>query len=154
MAAPKYPAEALYSGVRGTVYLVVRIDRQGRVADAVVEQVNLRFIDSERQMDHWREVMAEPALKAARHWSFNPPTTGEYVGNAFWSARVPVDYRMEGDASPKYGHWQPYVPGPRHPIAWLNKFGNDIAQSPDALAAGGVYQVGQDLRLLTPLGEG
>lgn len=154
MSPPQYPLDAFFSGVRGTVYLVVRIDREGRVADAAVEQVNLRVIDSEQQMRHWREVLAAPALKAAMRWRFNPPTTGRYVGKAFWSARVPVDYRVEGEGSPKYGDWRPYIPGPRQPITWLDKFGNDSASSPEALAAGGLYPIGEGLRLLTPLEAG
>jgi TonB family protein len=154
MPPPQYPLDAFFSGVRGTVYLVVRIDRDGRVADASVEQVNLRVLDSEAQMRHWREVLAAPALKAAKRWRFNPPTTGKHVGDAFWSARVPVDYRFEGETSPKYGGWSPYIPGPRQTISWLNKFGEDTASSPEALASGGIYPVGEGLRLLTPLEAG
>lgn len=149
---PKYPPEGYRAGITGTVYLVVRVDRQGRVADVAVEQVNLRVVDNERQMSHWREVLAEPALKAARTWRFNPPTDGQKMHGEFWSVRVPVGYAL--DAVPNYGKWEPYVPGPRQTIPWLNKTSDVPASSPDALIAGGVYQIGQGLRLLTPLGDG
>jgi hypothetical protein len=153
MAPPKYPAEAYRSGVTGTVYLLVRVDRQGRVADVAAEQVNLRIIDSERQMRHWRDVLAEPALKAARNWQFNPPTARQKMDGGFWSVRVPVSYALVDEAA-KYGKWEPYVPGPRQDVPWLNSASEGPASSPDALVAGGVYEVGQGLRLLTPLGDG
>jgi len=38
---PKYPLSAVQAHVGGTVYLYLRVDRQGQVADAVAEQVNL-----------------------------------------------------------------------------------------------------------------
>ena len=89
---PTYSLDALHMGVQGTVYLVLRIDRQGRVADVVTEQVDLRIVGSENQMRTMRNLLAKPALLAARKWTFQVPTTGDAAGQDEWSARVPVDY--------------------------------------------------------------
>lgn len=153
MRPPSYPDSALHSGVAGTVYLVLRIDRQGKVADAVVEQVNLRAVGREIEMERWRSTLARPALAAAKTWAFTPPSTGDSVNDPFWSVRVPVNFQFEG-TEPKYGQWQAYIPGPRQQASWVHDHGFDVGSSPDALVAGGVYQVGAGLRLLTPLDKG
>src|SRR5690606_37388169 len=105
-------------GVHGVVYVVVRVDRSGRVQDAVAELVNLRILGSEREMEQARELLAKSALVAARKWTFKPPTRGEWADQERWSARVPVDYRFADDGKPRYGQWESYVPGPRNPIPW------------------------------------
>ena len=64
MRPPSYPPQAAKAGIRGTVYLVLRIDREGTVDDVFVEQVNLRNIGSERQMDLMRAVLAKPTADA------------------------------------------------------------------------------------------
>jgi len=153
---PRYPANAFRDGVSGTAYAVVRVDRLGRVVDAAVEQVNLRVIGTPWQMASWRDAFAQATEKAARKWQFTPPVTGKHVDDQYWSARVPCAYYASavGSGEPKYGRWQPYAPGPRQTIPWLNGAGEDVASSPDAMLAGGVYQLGEGLRLLTPLGEG
>ncbi|TWT22587.1 hypothetical protein FQY83_06120 [Luteimonas marina] len=149
LAPPKYPMDALVEGVRGTVYLVVRVNRQGAVADVAVEQVDLRVIGTERQMNAMRNTLAKPALVAARRWTFEVPTTGESADNEYWSVRVPVDYQFAGEKQ-KYGEWQAYIPGPRQEVPWVGE-DPDSGESPDAMVAGGVYEVGKGLKLLTPL---
>jgi hypothetical protein len=151
MAPPRYPQAAAYAGVGGSVYTVLRIGRDGRVEDAIAEQVNLRLIASEAAMTRWRKVLAQAALHAAHRWEFDPPTKGEDADAPFWSVRVPVDFIAPGQKQPQEHEWHAYVPGPRETIPWEPEASS---AGVDALAAGGIYPVGQGLRLLTPLGEG
>lgn len=154
MQPPRYPVSALQAGVQGTVYIVVRVDREGRVQDVAVEQVNLRTLASERVMTRMREVLAKPALVAAREWTFRPPSTGEWVDETTWTARVPVDYSLSGSQRAGYGQWDAYVPGPRSPVPWQMESLDGFEIAPDALIAGQVHQVGTGLKLLTPIGGG
>lgn len=156
MKPPRYPRSAVHDRAQGTVYLVLKVGRQGTVEDAVVEQVNLRIVGSERQMENWRRQFADASLGAARRWTFAPPTGGERAGDPYWSLRVPVEFLIDtGPASSRYGKWHAYIPGPRQRAPWSDE--EDPAFSPDALAeGGGVYMAGspERLRLLTPLEDG
>jgi hypothetical protein len=154
MRAPSYPPQALDAGASGTVYLVVRVGRSGRVEEAAVEQVNLRVLGSEREMARMRDVLAKPALAAARNWEFRPPTRGESAGDSTWTVRVPVDYRINGDTMARYGRWEAYVPGPRTPVPWHLESLEEFDIAPDTLVAGEVHQVGTALKLLGPLEGG
>ena len=151
---PHYPVQALYSGVHGVVYVVVRVDRTGRVQDAVAEMVNLRVLGTEREMGQARELLAKSALAAARKWTFKPPVRGEWAEQENWSARVPVDYRFSDDGKPRYGQWESYVPGPRNPVPWQMESLEGFEIAPEALVAGVVHQVGTGLKLLGPLEGG
>jgi len=55
---PVYPPDAKEAGIQGVVIIEVRVDEQGRVADAVV----LRSIPA----------LDEAALEAVRQWEFVP----------------------------------------------------------------------------------
>jgi hypothetical protein len=137
-------------GAAGTAYLVLKIGRDGRVADAVAEQVNLRVVASEKNMARLRKLFAGAALAGAKKWTFNPPTIGEEADDPYWSVRVPVAFFTDHLQLPKDTEWHSYVPGPRNPIPWRSEQPTD---SPDALAAGGVYPLDNNgPRLLTPLG--
>lgn len=149
---PSYPRFAAERGVQGTVYVVVKIGRQGTVEEAIAEQVNLRFVASEVEMTRMRDLLANSAIKGAQNWTFQPPKTGESASAEFWSVRVPVDYSFMGTRELKYGQWQTYIPGPRQEIPWDKELG--LGESPDAMVAGEVYEVGKGLRLLTPLQSG
>ena len=150
MTPPRYPKDAAKSGVSGTVYLALKVGRDGRVEESMAEQVNLTFIASENEMARWREHLSRNAVAAAKGWSFQPPVTGSGVDYPYWIVRVPVAYLLEEHRS-SYGKWRAYVPGPRHRWPWPSIAGSEI--SPEALAEGSVHQLGKDgLRLLTPLG--
>ncbi|HVI59710.1 MAG TPA: energy transducer TonB [Luteimonas sp.] len=148
LSPPAYPPEAYRVGGKGAVYLVLRVGRDGKVEDAVVEQVNLTAIGDERQMGQLRRRLGDASLRAARHWTFRTPTTGEAADDASWSVRVPVAFHLADDREPEYGTWQAYLPGPRQRAPWITEEG---AGSPDALAGDGVYPMGGGIRLLTPL---
>lgn len=156
MLPPSYPGPAARAGIEATTYLVLKIERDGSVGDAIVEQVNLRTVASEKNMTMMRGLFAEASLKAARKWTYHPPTVGEAAAEDHWSVRVPVEYTFdEGGRGSGYGKWYAYVPGPRQAIPWDEEAGDRLV-SPDALAEGGVYMAGSDqaLRLLTVLDEG
>jgi hypothetical protein len=145
MPAPAYPVDALRSGVTGTVYLVLKVDRRGRVANVVVEQVNLHKVAGWKQMSRWRKQLARAALAAARDWTFNPPTRGDAVDDPSWSVRMPLEFRFYGEDGPGPGEWQVYVPGPRQVAPWLAA-GAQVQSA--LLADGGAYPVARGLRLL------
>jgi len=154
MTPPRFPMQAVQQGVSGTAYMVLKIGPDGAVREALVEQVNLRFVASESQMTRWRTILGESALRAARKWTFEPPTSGQYADLEHWSVRVPVDYTFDTSRADRYGQWEVYIPGPRERVPWDT--GDEPGLSPDALIDGNIYMAGQDRgpRLLTPLDEG
>lgn len=148
MTPPGYPEMAARAGVGGTVYTVLKIGRDGRVEDAIAEQVNLRVVANEASMQRWRDLLAKSALRAAKAWTFLPPASGEDVDAPYWSARVPVDFIAPAGSLPKPHQWQAYVPGPRARIPWRN---DESDPGADAVAGGGVYPLDGGPRLLTAL---
>jgi len=146
----RFPEEAIKAGVSGTVYVAVRIDRSGTVLDAQVQQVNLRVVDNARQMKHWRDAFAKPTLAGIRHFTFNVPTNGSHADDQAFTGILPVSYYVDNQGPPKYGQWDPYVPGPRQDIAWLD---DEEVGASEAIPDGAFAQTGTDMKLLTPLGS-
>lgn len=149
---PGYPVDAVDSRVSGTVYVLLKIGRDGRVADAEAEQVDLRVVASDNELAVWRHVLAGAALSALKRDTFNLPSAGPEADKPYWVARIPVTFNLNvpGTPSVSYGQWQAYVPGPAHEPAWAAE--HQLAGSPDAVPEGGVLLAEQTLRLLTPLG--
>lgn len=163
MQPPVYPGAMKGKGVAGTVYVLLKIGRDGAVQDAAVEKVNLRVLGKEHAMQSWRASLSDAALKAARGWTFVVPTKGDLADDRFWSGWVPVNFELvnaEGEpvdargntVAGGYGKWKIYVRGPSQPIPWLAE--GQPGFSPDSLEQGGVYMAGKDIgpKLLTPLG--
>jgi len=149
MQPPTWPLTA-YS-ISGIVYVLVRVGRDGKVEDVASEQVNLTVIGSEKTMRLGRKSLEDAALRAARRWTFKPPTVGEAADDPYWKVRVPVAFLFDEQRAARYGKWEAYVPGPRQPLpSWVEQ--QDVAVSPDALVDGELHQVGEGPRLLTPLG--
>lgn len=149
LSPPRYPLEAQRMGGKGIVYLYVKFSRDGKVTQVYARQVNLRVLGTAAQMDRMRALFAEAAVRAAHGWKFAPPTSGEDAGKDEWAIVVPVDFRLSGDARPKPGDWETYVPGPikRPP----GEPGDGLAEgSPDALPDSGVFSAKQGAKLLTP----
>jgi len=137
LAKPRYPEYAYTSNVGGTVYLGVRIGRDGSVEEAVAEQVNLRSLGSEREMARFREILADSSIAVTRKWKFNYPTRGEWASAPFVSARVAIEFLALDMPSERTGKWMTYVPGPRQIVPWRDR---DAAnQAADAIAVDGVY---------------
>ena len=148
---PTYPDFAVRAGVGGTVYLLLRVGREGKVVDAIAEQVNLSAVGTEPEMKRFRHELSRSAISATRRWRFKFPASGEDADEPFMSVRVPVDYVYPGQKQEKPGEWHAYVPGPRERAPWLSPEPDDV--SADAIAAWGIYPVGKGPRLLTPLEE-
>ena len=151
---PTYPFDAVRARVTGKVYLLVKVGRDGKVEDAMAEQVNLGVVAwNEKEMERWRNVLAASSLKAVKQWTFTVPTRGEQADQPYFLARVPIEYDIhpEGTAKPsKYGEWATYIPGPRSPNPW-DKVEDNPGFAPDALAANGGVYTGGGLRLKSPL---
>jgi outer membrane biosynthesis protein TonB len=152
MDPPTYPTKAARAGVSGTVYLIVKVGRDGRVEDAFAEQTNLRYVDNEKQMARWRTVLEQSALVAARSWQFTADPHAESEADGSRTVRVPVDYSF-GKTTLAYGTWSPYIPGPRALAPWVKpEFAR--AQDIDAGQDGTLAPVGAGVRLKTDLSQG
>jgi hypothetical protein len=151
---PRYPREAIRDRADGTAYVILRIDRAGRVADAFAEQVNMRVLAEDAELARLRTLFAESSLKALRQWTFTPadPTDHE----PYRVVRVPVSYEVseQGHLPTRevYGQWQSYVPGPVEPAPWFDS-DKMLSGGGDALPGDGVYGPSA-LSLLTPLDHG
>lgn len=149
---PVYPADAVNARVSGTVFLVARIGRDGTVDDVVAEQVNLDQYGSKAEMDKFRQSLAESSIKAAKKWTYNPPTHGPSMNDPFWLVRVPVHFYLPqlgtrgGDVP--YGKWHPYFPGPRQSPSWLSP--TLLSEAPDAMPNDGLHTGNSILQLAIP----
>ena len=152
--APTYPRAAIDARVSGTVFLLLRIGRDGLVQEAVAEQVNLDQYGTASEMRLYRKVLADAALQAGQKWTFNPPTRGKGVNDPYWQARVPVQFSLLNFGErPKddYGHWHGYIPGPRQTPSWISQ--TLLGEAPDAMPGDGLHAGNAMLRLATPPGD-
>ena len=150
---PKYPHDAVANRVAGTVYLLLKVGRQGRVIDAAAEQVNLRVIGPPELMKRWRDDLAKASLSTARKWTFKLPTSGAQVDYPYWYVRIPINFTLSPGGHPwneEYGHWMGYVPGPREVIPWLDQTHLALG-SADAVPDGGIEPLGSGLQLTSGL---
>ena len=152
MTPPRFPQNALQMGGKGTVYLVVQIGRDGTVVNVDAEQVNLRVAGTENQMAMLRKQFTGAAVRTARGWTFQIPTTGESANDRHWLVRVPVEFMLTGpgEKKPKQDGWDTYIPGPRNiTMPWAQEELR-TAGSPDALPDSGIYPLRGGAQLLTP----
>ena len=149
---PKYPRDASDNGVSGTVYLLLKVGRQGGVIDVAAEQVNLRVIGPPELMKRWRDELAKASLSAARKWTFKLPTSGAQVDFPYWYVRIPVNFSLSQSHSrgETYGHWRGYVAGPREAIPWLDQAHLALGGA-DAVPDGGIEPLGSGLQLTSGL---
>lgn len=143
---PDLPASVVRLGAQGAVHLVLKVGGDGKVQDAVVEQVNLRTLGSAREMDEARADLARAVLRSARTWRLSGHDADE---RGYTVARMVVDFVIGKAPDRAYGKWEAYLPGPRQRAPWA---GDEV--SPDAMASGGLYTEGAQRRLLTPLQQG
>ena len=152
--APRYPQVAINSRVSGTVYLLVRIGRDGTVQDAFAEQVNLEQYARMSEMNMFRKALADASIQAARQWTYNLPTRGKSVDDPYWVVRVPVQYNLHEIGKPDkerpYGSWRGYIPGPRQHAPWVSQ--TLLSEAPDAIPDDGLHTGNAALQLTTALG--
>lgn len=149
---PHYPEAAIRARVQGTVYLALHVDRNGRVTDAVAEQVNLDNTGSALTLNRYRGVLAKSALDVARKWTYQVPTTGKLARQDSWTVHLPVRYYLNAlGAPPRDRTWETYVPGPYTRAPWVDKPDVNAA---DALADDAVQTDGAGPVLLSPLNHG
>ncbi|TKS55004.1 hypothetical protein E4582_09680 [Luteimonas yindakuii] len=149
MQPPHYPASVLHMGGTGTVYMLIKVGRDGRVQDLAAEQVNLTTIGPARAMASVRRALERASIEAARRWRFTPPTDGEEAAKDHWVVRIPVEYHIGKERKVGYGEWSAYHPGPRTQPGWAQP--TPPGFSPDVLLAGGVTPETSRFKLLTPL---
>ncbi|MCB1567620.1 MAG: protein tonB [Xanthomonadales bacterium] len=155
MQAPKYPFDAVRSGVSGDVTMLVEVGRDGRVKNLHARQVNLRVQKSARIMTKWRARLAAASEHAIREWTFKIPTEGPQADRESWHIVVPISFSFDRSAAKRYGQWDTYVAGPVQPTPWLDKDDAKQKVSADALADGGLYLLREDgPRLLSSLDKG
>ncbi|GAB3382402.1 TonB family protein [Lysobacter fragariae] len=147
LTPPGYPGSAARMFMTATVYLLVKVGRNGKVEDVIDEQVNLSHIGTEKAMANGREAFAAAAIEQARKWRFKPPAQGPEVDAPFWTVRVPVVFSVES-LPPGYGQWQGYIPGTRRKAPWEQE-DEGLAFSPDALPSSGIFQPDSRWRLLS-----
>lgn len=158
MAPPRYPEGAWRSGMTGTVYLALQVGQDGKVMEVAARQVDLTRGGREREMQRAREILATASIQAARNWQFSAPEEGPAHADGSWVVTVPVTFSLAYSSSPSQtpaaaqgvGRWQPYIPGPRLFVPFLQEGQDDFNT---AMAAGEVYMSGQQgAKLKTPLG--
>lgn len=140
LTPPDYPADAMRRNGTGEVYLLLKVGREGKVEDAIAEQVNLLSYARTTDAEPVRQLLVEASIKQAiAKWTFRPPTVGEAADDPYWTVRVPVIFRIEGfDGT---DGWKAYEPGPRRRAPWETP-DDPPGFSPDALADGVPHQVG------------
>jgi len=134
-APPVYPELAINARVSGTVYVLLRVSRDGKVDESAAEQVNLDQYGSQSQMNQLRKLLADASLKAAKQWAFDLPTNGKEVDAPYWLVRIPVNFHLYEEGQPKeepaYGTWHIYIPGPRQTPDWASPV--LLSEAPDAM---------------------
>ena len=156
---PEYPPQAMAAHVAGTVYLALRIDAQGRVQDVATEQVDLRYLGNNWQMERYRKLLGRAAERAAHGWLFEPLRAGQAAVARYAMVPVVSDIHVSGVPgmpSDGPGHWVSYMPGPVKTVPWFDapRMLPGLAGDLDALPGQGVYMADPDgsLHLLSKLG--
>lgn len=116
---PSYPHSLRGIGVSGTVYVVVKVGRDGDVEDFVTEQVNLNLVGTSAEVAKAQADFAAHTAAAVRQWKFRWPKAGPNTSQPYLVARVPVDYILNQRLG--YAEWEYYVPGPRRTAPWVRQ---------------------------------
>lgn len=154
---PPYPTALRRRHVEGVVYVAMRINRQGEVDKAAVQQIDLRTRGNQVQLRRWRKAFADASLRAAKKWTFNIPTTGKHAEDGHWLVSVPINYRLVGRLHSQragYGRWVAYIPGPKQLIPWLDDDQRQLSSNAAAMSGGGPHMIDQQLHLISPLAGG
>lgn len=151
LTPPEYPLFAARSGVSGTVYVVLRLNPDGTVAETHVERVDMMVLSDEKTLRKFGKVLAKAAVDTATHWTFDIAPQ-RLADPAPVEVRVPIDFLLAGkDQAPKgeYGRWNAYVPGTYAPIPWRdrNTDSADIERDIGAMVPGQIYSTDVPIKL-------
>ena len=138
------------------LYLALKIGKDGKVMDAIVEQVNLYALGSESQMAIARRILGKSAVYTVRQWMFAVPAREPPEGTAYWSGTLPISFQLGDGSSPDLQEdeeWRMYIPGPCTPIPW-RMHGGDGRCASDAAPEGVLSLDNSGPKLLTPLMQG
>lgn len=152
LTPPAYPPFAARSGVSGIVYVVLRLNPDGTVAETHVERVDMTVLSDAKTLRKFSKVLAEAAVGASKQWTFD--IAPERLAHPEPVAvRVPIAFKLAdaGKQTPKaeYGRWQAYVPGPYAPIPWQNRTadGGDVEGGIGAMVPGQIYSTDAPIKL-------
>lgn len=133
--APAAPIQFARRGIGGRAILVLKIGRDGRVAHAAVQEVDLdtELPDAAR----YRKILATQAIAAAHEWRFDIPLKGTDASADSWIVRIPVEverpvsegggFGVDTFVGPDGPAWHSYVLGPVNPIPWDGTGPDDAA---------------------------
>lgn len=144
----RYPSEVFDKGLEGVVHLLLQLDDNGPVADAIAGQVDLVRIRLPRDIERAWTRLAEASIDAARGWRFDVAESTAGVLTRPAQLRVPVSFSI-GTPATREGRWRPCLPGPR---SWRHGRAMPAVAFNAAATASGVCLVDDHApRLLTPL---
>jgi hypothetical protein len=149
------PSTTTQADMSGTVYVLARVGRDGKVQEAAAEQVNLHRYAEKSLMDAYRMDLARVSVASIKKWTFDVPTAGTQAKSPYWYVRVAFEFHIASDLNDPshgggYGKWEFYVPGPRASIPWLRER-KLFTEAPDAMPKGGMHTLGSDAELVTQL---
>lgn len=153
--APKYPDVGAMSGVDASVLLVVKVGRDGRIADAAVRQSALVGAKGPaHRVARVLEQFEDEALHAIRKWRVAVDIApGVSPTDEDMSALIPVTFRMRDSGNGDPGRWVLETRTTKREIPWLQPVpGMPVAGVSD-IAGSGAVPVASRMRLV-PVGEG
>jgi hypothetical protein len=146
LTPPQYPSEAHASGFTGVVYLALRLNSDGTVAETHVEQVNMTGVASERELRRGRGLLANATAGQARNWTFDVAPE-ELAKQVPISIRIAVEFQdapVKSQAEQSETTWQQYVPGPYSPIPWS---GHGTSSGLGAMVPGWIFPLESKIKL-------
>lgn len=151
LAPPEYPVLAAHSRMTGTVYVVLRLNPDGTVAETHVEQVDMTVISNEKTLLKFSKIFAKAAVDAAKQWTFNIAPERLAKPEPV-EVRVPLDFLLVGSGPDpaEYGRWRAYLPGAYAPIPWRSRTtadGGDAGGSIGAMVPGQFYPADAAIKL-------
>lgn len=141
----------------GIVYVSMKVDRDGRVEDAVVRQVTLYARTTRSRMALVRDEYTRSALITVQRMRFLPISAGESRHAPYWTGILPIELCM--DESPCYTRkpwqWGGYFPGPLNRAPWdIDHPTGATDPRGDAIPSGRFQLANGELILITPLNGG
>lgn len=152
---PVYPRGLASNGMEGMVLMVLRLQPDGRVADAVASQSTLFNVKGRPEvLDKARAMLERVSLAAARSWTFDVDAAdpGSLTPRAL-SLSIAVDFAMA--ETPKeqreaVGVWRWEFRGPQQFAPWLRKVVEEQVVGVSDLAGGEFLAGSSPFRLADP----